>query len=261
MKPISLESMIGRFRRLETTVVRNGEDIKAFFDGCFDDYISKHGHSERVLTYRLGLIEKAAQPGADDAVLDIGCGIGHYLIAMAKSIGRGVGIDFSDHMVEAASERANESPWGAKLSFRIDDAEELRTISDSSVDVAMCIGALEHMPKKDRVLSSAHRVLKQGGRLVLMTPNGGYVWYRFIAPVLELDTKHLSTDTFLEGRAISRLLHRAGFRDVSIGWWTFIPRGDMHPVLNTILQVLDRAGRFFRIPSLRGGLIVTACRP
>ncbi|NIO06382.1 MAG: methyltransferase domain-containing protein [Proteobacteria bacterium] len=249
------------FRRLETKQVENKEEIRAFFDACSHEYADQHGRSERLLKDRIALIKRVTRPESHHVVLDLGCGIGHYLMALAGDIGRGVGIDFSHSMIKAAKKRVSKSPWREKLEFRIDDAEELQTISNASVDMVMCMGALEHIPKRDAVLSSANRVLKRGGQIVLMTPNGGYVWYQFMAPVFRFDTQHLSTDQFLEAQTIAYLLSQADFTDVSYSWWTFIPRGDMHPMFSGFLLLLDWLGKFFHIPGFRGGLIATARKP
>jgi ubiquinone/menaquinone biosynthesis C-methylase UbiE len=147
------------------------------------------------------------------------------------------------------------------LSFELDRAEELSTVEDSIIDIIMLVGAFEHMPKKYDVLSKGSRALKPGGKIVILTPHGDYLWYRFIAPVLRIDTKHLSTDTFLNGGDVEKLLRFAGFIDVSIGYWTFIPKGDMNPVFSTALRMFDRIGKFFKIAGLRGGLVVTAQKP
>ncbi len=257
----SFNYSLRNFRKLRTREINDLGDIRDFFEICSQDYAVKCLNFDGLLHYRLGLIKKAANPETHHVVLDMGCGVGHYLLALAKDIGRGIGIDFSDNMITQAKSRAGDSPWRQKLTFRVDNAEHLSTIPDSAIDIILCIGALEHMPEKHAVLASGYRVLKPGGQIVLLTPNGGYFWYRFIAPTLGLDTKHLSTDSFLIEHAIAQLLHIVGFSEVSIEHWTFIPKGDLHPVFSVLLVILDRIGRILHTGSLRGGLLVAARKP
>jgi ubiquinone/menaquinone biosynthesis C-methylase UbiE len=245
-------------RRLVTTRVQSTADIKNFFDHAARVYSEQHGHPERLLIYRIGLIKRHARPRNDEVVLDVGCGNGHHLLALAGDIGRGIGVDLSPAMVEIAQARRRDSTWQAKLTFRSDDAEQLGTLAESSIDLAMCVGALEHMLNKSAVLINAHRVLKPQGRFFCLTTNGGYVWYRRLAPLLGLETRHLSTDRFLKRDELVRLLTEAGFSRVHTGCWTFIPRGDMPAILGMICQGLDLIGRVLRISSLRGGLWVCA---
>jgi 2-polyprenyl-6-hydroxyphenyl methylase/3-demethylubiquinone-9 3-methyltransferase len=140
----------------------------------------------------------------------------------------------------------------------VDDAEELKGIADQSVDLAICIGALEHMLDKRAVMASVYRVLKFGGRFFCLTPHADYVWYRTIAPLLGCATKHLSSDRLLTLEEFSVLLKQAGFCRVRSAPWTFIPKGDVPVPVALLLTVLDAVGRQARVDSLRGGLAVCA---
>jgi 2-polyprenyl-6-hydroxyphenyl methylase/3-demethylubiquinone-9 3-methyltransferase len=140
----------------------------------------------------------------------------------------------------------------------VDDAETLTTIPDQSIDLAICIGAFEHMLDKRVVLASIYRVLKSNGRFLCLTPRADYIWYRTIAPLLGFDTKHLSSDRMLTRDEFSALLDDTGFRRSRSAPWTFIPRGDMPPVVATLLSALDAIGRHARLDSLRGGLSLCA---
>lgn len=246
------------FRKLKTTPVDNTANARTFFDHCAPVYAEQHGHPEHLLNYRIGLIREYAQPCLDDLVLDIGCGNGLHLFALAEEIVQGIGIDLSPAMIEAAQERLHSSPWQGKITFLVDNAEEICTVAENSVNLVICIGALEHMIDKTAVLSNAYRLLKPRGRFFCLTPHGDYIWYRALAPLLRMDTKHLSTDKFLKPRELVELLEASGFRHVRVGYWTFIPKGDMPSVLGSVLTGLDRIGKLFRAPALRGGLLVSA---
>ena len=189
-----------------------------------------------------------------DVVLDLGCGNGHHLIALAPGVARGVGIDVSPGMVELARARLRSSTCRANLTFAVDNAEELNGIADQSVDLTICIGAFEHMLDKRAVLANVYRVLKFGGRFFCLTPDADYVWYRTIAPVFGFGTKHLSSDRMLTHDEFSALLDQAGFRRIRSAPWTFIPKGDVPALVALLLTVLDTIGRHARLDSLRGGL-------
>jgi len=161
-------------------------------------------------------------------------------------------------MIELARARLRSSPWRTNITFEVDDAEELKVIEDQSIDLAICIGALEHMLDKRAVLATIYRVLKLSGRFFCLTPHANYVWYRTIAPLMGFATKHLSSDRMLTRDKFSALLGEAGFRRTWSAAWTFIPRGDMPVVLASLLSVLDAMGRHARLDSFRGGLSVCA---
>jgi 2-polyprenyl-6-hydroxyphenyl methylase/3-demethylubiquinone-9 3-methyltransferase len=241
-------------RRLTTAPARGHGDVRSFFDRSAAEYVEQHGNPSRLLRYRLSLLRRAARFQPGDVVLEIGCGDGAHLLALAGELGRGLGIDLSTSMVERARARAAAQGLGQRIRFAADLAERLSSVADASVDVVMCTGSLEHMLDQPAVARAAARVLRPGGRFVGLTLNGGYVWYRRIAPWLGLDVCHLATDHFLRREELKALLTAAGFSAVAITPWTFIPRGDMPPSLARLLAVLDVAGRLTRLPSLRGGL-------
>ncbi len=244
--------------KLTTQTVHTTAEVKAFFNRCARTYSKQHGPPDHLLNYRIRLIKQSIAIRASDVLLDIGCGNGHHLFALSEDLGRGIGIDLSFEMIAVAKEHLQTSLLRKKITFQVDNAEELLTISDQSVDVVICIGALEHMLKKSAVLTNVYRVLKPNGRFLCLTPNGSYLWYQFIAPLLGVDTKHLSTDKFLTLTEIERLLVQSGFTRVQPGNWTFIPKGDISPVLGALLQALDGVGKRLNINRLRGGLKVCA---
>ncbi len=246
--------------RLTTRPARNHGDVATFFDSCASQYAEQHGDAQQLLDYRLGLLRSGANLTAADEVLEIGCGNGLHLLALASDYGRGLGIDLSPRMVDAASQRSSETPWADKTSFAVDSAETLSTIADASVDVALCVGSLEHMLDQGAVLNSAFRVLRPGGRLVCLTLNGASLWYRYLAPALSVDTRQLSTDHYLSEAELEHLVAAAGFEQSLFDHWTFIQRGDMPRSIAVLSDGLDRLGDACRIGFFRGGLRVRAIK-
>jgi ubiquinone/menaquinone biosynthesis C-methylase UbiE len=250
--------MVAPWRSLRTTVVHDHEDVRRFFDACAPCYAENHGDPAGLLRHRLALIRRHARLQPTDAVLEIGCGHGTHLLGLADAFGYGLGTDLSPSMVEVARQRSATSLWRAKLHFAVDRGEHLHSVADASMDVVFCVGAFEHMLDKARMLAMVCRVLKPGGRFVCLTPNGHHLWYRWLAPWLGLETRHLSTDHFLSRHELERLLSEAGLRILSLGYWTFIPRGDMPAPHGALLYGLDRLGTLVASDTLRGGLVVCA---
>jgi SAM-dependent methyltransferase len=194
-------------------------------------------------------------------LLEIGCGTGIHLLALAGEFEQAVGTDLSPEMVRVASERLVHSPWPNKVSVRVDPADELATVADRSVDVVLCIGALEHMLERAAVVRQVRRVLRPGGVFVCLTPNGGYWWYRFLAPLVRRDTRHLSTDRFLTLGDVRGFVEDAGLTVETVEHWTFVPRGDLPTGVGPLLGAADKIGERLGIGWLRGGIAVAALRP
>ncbi len=243
---------------LRTRPVTGEDDVRAGFDAEAETVHEQHGPAARLLAYRVGILRDLARPGPGDRALEIGCGEGQHLRALAPEIAAGHGVDFAPRVVERARRSSAHLPH---LTWAVDRGQELSTVEDGSVTLAFCVGALEHMIEQERVLAAVHRVLAPGGRFVLMTPNGGHPWYRRIAPALGVDTRHWSTDRFLDRPLLRRMLDEAGLVLEADRPWTFVPRGDLPPGFGPLLDAIELAGRALRRPAWRGGIAIRARKP
>jgi 2-polyprenyl-3-methyl-5-hydroxy-6-metoxy-1,4-benzoquinol methylase len=246
--------------RLTTRFIRDPRDLVEHFDRLAPEYFDAHGPAERLLAYRLAIIRRFLATARMGTLLEIGCGTAIHLLALAGRFGQAHGIDVSPEMVRVACRHAEISPWRTRISLRVDAAEELATVKDRSVDVVLCVGALEHMLDKPRAVRQVHRVLRIGGVFICLTPNGDYCWYRHLAPWLGLDTRHLSTDRFLTARDVKTLIGGAGLALQRFEHWRFVPQGDLPVGWGSVLRALDWVGGYLRVGVLRGGIAFSAVR-
>lgn len=121
-------------------------------------------------------------PGAADfantrglRVLEIGCGMGTDGAQFAKAGADYTGVDLTDAAIELARKRFHVS--GLKGEFRVADAERLN-FADESFDVVYSHGVLHHTPDIDAAVREIHRVLKPGGRAIVMLYHRGSYNYR-----------------------------------------------------------------------------------
>jgi arsenite methyltransferase len=119
----------------------------------------------------LGLL--ALKPG--EHVIDIGSGPGFLAESMADAVGANgqvLGLDISNDLLESARRR-NARP---QLTYRHSDAVALDA-PDAAFDVAVSTQVFEYVADRDRALREMHRVVKPGGRaLVVATDWDGVVW-------------------------------------------------------------------------------------
>ena len=85
------------------------------------------------------------------------------------------GIDLTDAAVELARKRFQVS--GLKGEFRVADAERL-DFPDASFDLVYSHGVLHHTPDIEAAVREIHRVLKPGGRAMVMLYHRGSYNYR-----------------------------------------------------------------------------------
>jgi SAM-dependent methyltransferase len=102
---------------------------------------------------------------AGERVLDLGCGAGRFVAALAEAGAEPVGVE----LAEAALERARANVPDADL--RLLDADGSIPLQHASIDLVWCSEVLEHVPDTAGLLSEVRRVLRTGGRLLVTTPS------------------------------------------------------------------------------------------
>jgi len=109
-----------------------------------------------------------ASPRPQEQVLDVACGTGLVALAAAERVGpqgHVLGTDISDHMVDAARQRAAQRGVH-QLGFARMDAEQL-ALPDGGFDLALCALGLMYVPDPALALRELRRVLRPGGRVGL----------------------------------------------------------------------------------------------
>jgi SAM-dependent methyltransferase len=96
-------------------------------------------------------------------VLEVGCGTGVLtrLLGTWPDVATVVGVDIAPTLLERARELAAHLP---NVTFQQADAQEL-PFADDCFDVVIFDSTLSHVPRPDRALAEALRVLRPGGRL------------------------------------------------------------------------------------------------
>lgn len=153
------------------------------------------------------------RPGED--VVDLGSGGGIDCLLAAKAVGPSgsvVGVDFLGDMVARATRAASEA--GRSNVRFVEGLMESVPLPDASVHVVISNGVVNLSPRKVRVLAEAFRVLRPGGRLVIVD-----LVLEHDLPA-EIQTHPAAWAGCLSGAlseiALYKGLRRAGFREVSI---------------------------------------------
>ncbi len=169
-------------RRLTGVLAQRQTQAQAFFStaaGQWDRLRSELYGLRFDLQALLGLLDEQW------VVADLGCGTGQVAASLAPFVKRVVGVDGSAVMLKYARQRLGGL---ANVDLRRGDLQSL-PIEDASVDAVVVMLVLHHIADPPAVLKEAARVLKAGGRLLVvemlrherhdLQQQMGHVWLGF----------------------------------------------------------------------------------
>jgi SAM-dependent methyltransferase len=136
------------------------------YDGIAAEYARHRRLHPAVLRALAGAVQKTTR------LLEVGCGTGNYVIALAATAGcPAVAIDPSEAML-ARARRASD-----RVRFQAGKAEALE-FAPESFDLVFSVDVIHHVGDRPRYFREAHRVLVPGGKLVTVTDSEWIVRHR-----------------------------------------------------------------------------------
>lgn len=139
------------------------ESVKQQFGANAAQYVSSAIHARGG---DLALLPDLAGLTGQEEVLDIATATGNTAFALAPHARRVVGVDLTPEMLAVAREQA-AARGIANVLFQEADAERL-PFPDGSFDVVVCRIAAHHFPDVAAFCRESARVLRAGGRLVVI---------------------------------------------------------------------------------------------
>jgi len=192
--------------------------------GYFDELAGKFGRQYVPGRSWKGLAETLLQLMPPMTVADLGAGEGTFSQLLAQRAERVIAVDNSAKMVEFGSRLAAENGL-TNLEYRLGDLEE-PPIEPGSIDLAFFSQSLHHALHPGRAVAAAHRLLKPGGRIVVLDlKRHGFEQAREMYADTWLGFSEVELRGFLE---------KAGFGEVQ-SW--IVDRERQAPAFETILAM------------------------
>lgn len=160
-----------------------------FFDAYASDFNAIYGNDHTLLnrwvnrTFRKAMLVRyhktleGCQPVAGHTVIDIGCGPGHYSVALAKAGARSVvGLDFAEGMIEIARQKAAAAGVADRCQFHYGDF--LSHPLDAKFDYAVVMGFMDYIREPEKVIERVLDITTRRAFFSFPMDGGILAWQR-----------------------------------------------------------------------------------
>ena len=171
-------------------------------------------------------LTKRFQLPAGATVLDAGCGRGDFALAFKKAGLNVIGLDLSP----VSGQELDSSHITV---YQTDVTKDSWPVADHSVDLVFSKSVIEHIHNPEHFMKETYRVLKTGGRVIVMTPD----WENQMRTFYD-DHTHVQPYTV---RSLKKLLLMTGFREAAAEKFYQLPVLWSHPWMKLISRGLQIA--------------------
>jgi ArsR family transcriptional regulator len=208
---------------LKLALGRRQDRMRTYFDGLAGKFGREYvpGRSWKGLSETL----LALMPPLE--IADLGAGEGTFSQLLARRAKRVIAIDNAPKMVEYGADLARRHGV-TNLEYRLGDIEAV-PIEDGSMDLAFFSQALHHAQHPQKAVGEAWRILKPGGRIVVLD---------LLRHGFE-DAREMYADLWLGFSEVDvrRFLEQAGFRSIET---SVVHREEAAPHFETLLAVGEK---------------------
>lgn len=201
------------------TEVAYFNDISTTYLGWYRDE-TPEGYSFRI---RREKVLKMLPNGAGKKIIDLASGPG-IMIKGLRARGYDVTcVDAAPDMIELAKKEAGTDPL---VKCEVGDAYSLR-FRDEEFDIMTAMGLIEYLTDEPKYLREAHRIIKNGGKLIITLPNVWSPWrlwnraLRLIAGIFRPNTQDALLHREYTVKEFNELLKAHGFAPTRVWYYNF----------------------------------------
>lgn len=175
----------------------------------YDQIASEYARHRRVHPAVLRGLLSTSRVGSASKVLEVGCGTGNYIVAMAALAGSSCwGIDPSEQMLSTARERSG------KINFQRGKAERLDFPSDF-FDLVFSVDVIHHVGNRLAHFREAYRVLRAGGKGCTVTDSEWIIRHRQPLAVYFPETVEIELGRYPRIAELRDIMEHVGFGEMT----------------------------------------------
>ena len=212
---------------------KKGSQVAEMFDNIAHSYdFLNHSLSFGVDKIWRRAAIKSLKPYKPQDILDVATGTGDFAILTARMLKprKLIGVDISEGMIAVGRKKVEKKGLAATVTLKADDCMRL-SFPDNSFDAVTVAYGVRNFENLDKGLREMHRVLRPGGRLVIveLTVPGTFpmkqlftIYSKIVFPVMGRLISHdnsaykylpATMKAFPHGPQMKKILERAGFKN------------------------------------------------
>lgn len=153
--------------------------------------------------------------------LDIGCGDGELLLRLESRYLMLWGVDIAESRISRLRKKLESKPH---IHFKVEDANEKLGFADGTFDTITVVSMLEHVFNPYHLVKECHRLLCQGGTLIVQVPN--VAWFpnrlRLLIGKLPMTSDEMGWDgghlNYFTVASLRGLFTQEGFQVTRVGY-------------------------------------------
>lgn len=218
-----------------------GEQVERMFDQIAQSYdFLNHTLSLGIdRSWRKAAID-SLKPYAPQRILDVATGTGDFALMAAERLQPQslVGADLSEGMLNVGREKVERAGKSGIITMQKEDCMAL-SFADNTFDAVTVAYGVRNFEDLDRGLREMLRVLKPGGRLVIIELTSpvhfpmkqlfwlyAHVWMPLVGKLISRDSRAYSylpatMEAFPQGEVMQGIIEKAGFQSVKFRRFTF----------------------------------------
>jgi ubiquinone/menaquinone biosynthesis C-methylase UbiE len=163
----NLDAVVAYYKASHKSYVRVWSGIydRAIHFGYYDNEATTHPEA---LIRMNEILSELVEIDREDVVIDAGCGFGGSTVWLAENrAGKAIGVNIVPHQIAIANGVAQDRVVADRVSFLEADFANI-PVKDETADVFWALESMVHAPDRSLVLAEAFRLLKPGGRIMIV---------------------------------------------------------------------------------------------